>query len=291
MSSNVRRAAVACALLLWGSTPCLAEDRSGDWTIVGDPPSPGDLRPSLWLPAEWRGVEATTLVDVAGMHAAVFFASSPRTVVVLEGLFSGADAVPDVDWERATLTPAGGTPLTVEPGEPWQGHPAGLVVTPPHEGQVLAYCRIRFPAIDPACGDVTFSVPVLDREPLVVRFRRWAEWITEAERDLAAWKRHIEATRAVSALPPYLQDEGYRRLMAHGDPLVSTLLLRELARGEAGGADAVPRFLVLHVLARTEWGRRLGVPDHGDERAAEEVLERWRQQGAPRLPGISPPER
>lgn len=267
--------------------------RPGDWTIVGPEPEsrPGVLRPSLWLPTDWHDRGVTAMGDVLGTHAAVFFAPSPRTVVVLEGQFERPEQVPILDWERATLTPHGGAPLAVQPLEPWTGHAAGPDVSPPLTGGVLAAYRVVFPPLDPAGGDVTFSVPVLDGVPLVVRFRRWRELVAEAEADLAAWRRHIEASRARSAIGPYLDDDGYRRLIARGDPLVSALLLRELARGEAGDPHAVPRFLVLRVLSTTEWGHRLGVPDHGDERTAARVLERWREQGAPRAPGISPPDR
>lgn len=280
-------------VLLAACSPALAQDRPGDWTIVGDVPGGRNvLRPSLWLPSRWKDRADTAMIDVLGTHAAVFFASSPRTVVVLEGLFEEPEDVPVLAWERATLTPQGGSPTAVLAGEPpWQDHPAGRDVSPPLKGDVLASYRIPFPALDPACGDVTFSVPVADGEPLVVRFRRWREWIAEAEADLAAWKQHVVASSRSTAIQPYLESGAYRRFVAHGEPLAPALLLRELKRGEAGDRGALPRVLVLHVLAGTEWGRRLGVPEHGDERAAARVLERWREHGGPRLPGIAPPDR
>ncbi len=291
-SALLRLAPITCLCLLVAPAGAAAQDRPGDWTLVGDvPEGTGALRPSLWLPAPSKDPGETAMSDALGTHAALFFAASPRAVVVLEGLFERPDQVPTVDWERATLTPHDGDPLAVAPGEPWKGHPAGPDVSPPLKGGVLALYRIPFPALDPAVGDVTFSVPVVDGAPLEFRFRRWRELVAEAEVDLTAWKQHIDASRMISAIQPYLDHPAYRRLIARGDPLVSALLLRELARGEAGDTSAVPRFLVLHTLARTDSGRRLGVPDHGDDRAARQVLERWREHGAPRVPGIAPPER
>lgn len=283
--------AVALAALL--ATSAAAQDQPGDWTVVaGDPPEQGArdaLRPSLWLPAGPATDEGTPLFDPLGRHAAVHFAPTPRAVVVLEGLFSEGRAAPDLDLARATLTPRGGEPTTPLAGDAWRDQASGREETPPTDGVRLVMVRLPFPPLDATCGDVTFSVPVTDGEPLVVRFRRWRDVIADAEVDLAAWKRHIDASRALSAIPPYLDDDGLRRLVARGDPLLSALLLRELARGEAGDSTAVPRFLVLHLLARTEWGRAQGVPDHGSEREAARVLMQWRRAGHPRLPGISPP--
>lgn len=286
---NPRQAATLIVVLAaLGSPEAAAQDRPGDWTIVGAADAPGGLRASLWLSTAPGSGGEVTLTDALGLHAAAFFAPTPRTVVVVEGTFADPDQVPALDWQRATLTPGGGAALAVSEGEPWTGHPAGLTVTPPLKGGALAIFRVPFPALEPACGDVTFAVPVADGEPLVVRFRRWRDLLAEAEADLAAWKRHIAASRAISAIPPYLEHPAFRRLIAHGEPTLPALLLRELARGEAGDADAVPRFLVLHVLAGTAWGRAQGVPDHGDEVAAARVLARWRELGQPAPPGISP---
>lgn len=281
--------AAALGWLLLAPTRSSAQDAPGDWTVIGAPPAAarGVLRPSLWLV---RGEGPGVLVDVLGEHAVAYPASTPRTVVMLQGQFDGPDQVSALDWERATLTPQGRDPLAIEAGEVWDGQGAGPEVTPPMPDGVLAHYRLRFPALDPACGDVTLSVPARDAPPLVVRFRRWRELIAEAEADLAAWKQHIDASRMISAIRPYLEHPAYRRLVARGAPLLPALLLRELARGEAGDRAAVPRFLVLHVLATTEWGRRLGLPGHGDEQDAARVLQRWREQGSPRVPGIAPPE-
>lgn len=273
--------------------PCAAaQDKPGDWTVVaGEPSEPGArdaLWPSLWLPSGGVRDDGTPLLDVLGRHAAVVLAPTPRAVVVLEGLYTEGSAVPDLDLTRATLTPRGGEPAAAQPGDVWRGRATGREVTPPTNGVRSVTFRVAFPPLDAACGDVTFSVPVVDGGPLVVRFRRWRDVLVEAEADLAAWKQHIEASRAVSALQPYLEHDGFRRLAAHGDRLLSTILLRELARGEAGDQTAVPRFLVLHVLARTEWGRAQGVPDHGAADEAAQVLKKWRRLGHPALPGITP---
>lgn len=281
------RAALAVALLAFASG-ARAEDRPGDWTIVGAPDVPAGLRPSLWLPMGPWPDGRQHLGDVLGTHAAAYPVDAPRAVVVLEGIVKRPEDVPAFDLARATLTPAGGEPTAPLEGDAWRGQAAGADVSPPLGEGVLAIFRLPFPPLDPACGDVTFSVPVEGRAPLVVRFRRWRDLVAEAERDLAEWKRHIAASAMHSAIAPYLDHDAFRRLEAHGDPLLPALLLRELRAGEAGDAAAVPRFLVLHVLARTPWGRAQGVPDHGDARAAGRVLARWRELGHPSLPGLQP---
>ncbi|MCO5168229.1 MAG: hypothetical protein M9894_17955 [Planctomycetes bacterium] len=277
--------------LLLAVTPALAGDRPGDWTIDGAPDAPAGLRASLWLPMGPWPDGRQHLGDVLGHHAAAYPVDAPRAVVMLEGIVRRPEDVPVLDLARATLTPAGGEPLRPLEGDAWRGQPAGADVSPPLREGVLAIFRVPFPALDPACGDVTFSVPVMDRGPFVVRFRRWRDLVAEAERDLAAWKRHIAASAMHSAIAPYLDHPAFRRLEARGDPLLPAILLRELRAGEAGDADAVPRFLVLHVLARTGWGRQQGVPDHGDARAAARALARWRAVGHPSLPGLRPHER
>jgi hypothetical protein len=300
MSTAARWLTLPALLVACAAPRASAQVRPGDWTVVEPTPAaleaapPGTLRPSLWLPMSARdGDEPVGLGDACGWHAAAYFARTPRAVVVLEATLPGGTAPPEVQADRATLTPAGGEPTRPDlSGEVWHGQAAGAEVSPPLDrGARLVAIRLPFPPLDPGCGDVTFTVPVLDGAPLVVRFRRWKELVAEAEQDLAAWKEHIAASRAISAITPYLDDPGFRRLLAHGDPLVSGLLLRELARGEAGDHDAVPRFLVLHVLSTTEWGRREQVPDAGDDAVAARVLARWRDLGSPALPGIQPPGR
>lgn len=296
-------AALSLALLLALPAAAAPEEPFG-WTIVGEPeelsgkfrplrPALG-LRASLWLPiGPGPGV---TFGDVLGRHAAAYRERAPRAIVLVEGLFRAGE-VPVLGWERATLTPKGGQPIRLpgeELGKEWLMRKVGPSVAgpAPRGEEVAATWCLPFPLTAVATGDVTLEVPVLDDVPLVVRFRRWADVLKEAEADLAAWKEHIVASRERSAIGAYLAHESVGRLEAHGDQVVATLMLRELRAGEErGDQHAVPRFLALHLLAATRWGWQQGVPDHGDEKVAARVLAKWRGLGHPSLPGITPHER
>lgn len=287
--------------VLLGAPAAIAQEgtyRPGDWTVAGGIPEAaiGAPQPALWLPMGPAregpgppGTQGVPLGDALGRHAAVFFAPAPRCVVGIDFLVTNLRAAPLLDWSRATLTPHDGSPVGVQVGDAWNGQPAGRQEVADDRGGGLVMYRIPFPPLDPSWGDVTLSVPVEDDMPLFIRFRRWRDVVAEAEADLAAWKAHIVASRMASAIEPYLDDDGYRRFVSRDEQVVAALLLAELRRGEERrDPGAVPRFLVLHVLAGTAWGRTQGVPDHGDERAAARVLARWRDVGYPAVPGAAP---
>jgi hypothetical protein len=278
-------------LILGSSAPARADDppRPGDWTVVGDEATDREAwQPGLWLPM--RDGPDPMVGDILGRHAAMYPVASPRCVLTLSRLVKGdlSDA-PVIRYRDATLEPEGGAALRPIDGDAWRGQAAGQRSIASRDGPGMTDVTIPFPALDPAVSALTLRVPVVDGVTIVVRFARWRELLAAAELELAAWKEHIEASRERNAIGPYLDCDGFRALRARGDQLVAALLLRELARGEEQhDATAVPRFLVLHVLADTAWGRTQLVPASGDGATARKVLALWRDSGLPQVPGISP---
>lgn len=258
------------------------------WTIEGS--EDADPRPwmvGLWLPVGGGGGggEAPTLGDALGRHAAAYPVPTPRCVITLDRLIEDPGKVPALDWQRATLTPAGGTPLVAQEGEVWRGERAGVDRVDPRPGgrdPGLLRARLLFAPLPPGCQRARLEVPVLDDLPLVISFARWEALVAAAERDLTAWRESGQA-----AAP-----EAFTR---HGERVRAGLLLRELQRGRDGQPALAPA-AALAALLETEWGRtQLGTtaPGPQDEaalaRAVDRALRQWSALRHPNLPGIEPP--
>jgi len=283
------RTAAAASLLALVPWLVTAHERGAPWehapwAVEHDDPGEaprGGWRLCLWLP----GPEGYT--DATGNANALIRSHQASAFVTLYTTLA-AEAEGRLDPAAAWLeTPAGrAEPLRdprlghLQPGRSVSGDGPGASVS----------VTLGFPPLDPGWERLTLHVPWAG-EPgeLVVRLFHWRGRLAELERDLEEWRRHTELpeVRLRSSLAPWVTCDAAAALRARGERFTVPLLLRELSRGEAG-LRALPRFVVLHELAATRYGRQHEVPAAGDARVAREVLRRWRERGGPTLPGVGP---
>jgi len=281
------------APLLLAGTPALAQEEP-EWWVVTEPPRIGgsDRQNTcgLWLPSGGADREGRPLhADRCGHHAALLAGVEDATYLTVAA-FVDPDGGVRYDADAAVLVGPAGAELTATGEALGEWAPGRTELGTGRADGVHVTDLFSFPPLPADWTACTLRVP--PAEPDAAPLRARLEWTTrQAEADLEAWRAHATADRirARSAIAPYLDCDGYRDLRARGDRYVVPLLLRELDRGEAGRQeDAVPRFLVSHVLADTDWGGARDLRSSGDGADAAALLRAWRDAGAPTLPGVAP---